>query len=151
MPHNDEIHRVAPNGCEINGTSELIPGAADVYFEADGEWEHSGNGTKMFWDGSDTQTIEGCPLFTDTDGSDWLLHHLLPPGCEPMSKEQIDKLNEEFKVGYALNAARALEAQLGHVPTIDRAEASAYVRRLAIEYHAIKSRNIEMVEEHIDG
>lgn len=143
--------RFAPNGSEINGTFELVPGAADVSFEADGEWEHSGNGTDMFWDGSETQKIEGCPIFTDKDGSDWLLHHLLPPGSEPMSKDQIDKLNEEFRVGYALNAARALEAQLGHLPSINRHHATDYVTRLASKYHAIKSRNIKMVEGHIDG
>lgn len=138
----------APNGGEIQGTSEAILGAASVTFgDTAQEYDHSG-GTEMFWDTSTTETIEGVPMFTDEDGSDWLAHHLIPEGCEPMSAEDLAVLDEEDRIGYALRAARAL---YGHkaLDTGQNGQINAIIADLHTRYLAAKERSIKLVQAHI--
>lgn len=108
---------MSPTGHEIQGTSEMIPGAATVaFFEPDAEnphgYEHDGNGTKMFWDGSVTQEIDGVPMFVDNDGTDWLRHHLIPTSAEPLTDETIAAMKWEIMVGETHREAEALTRSL---------------------------------------
>jgi len=108
-----DFYFFAPTGDEIQGTSEQVAGAADLTFTgADASYSHAGD-TKMFWDGAETLTIEGVPLFTCDSGSDWLKHHLVqgdengvPPN--PVSDATIDLIDAELKLGAALEAAKKL-------------------------------------------
>lgn len=58
---------------EIAGTLEYVSGRADIgeAWLEDGElrFEHSGNGTEMFWDGMLTMTVGGRTAFMTEDGT----------------------------------------------------------------------------------
>jgi hypothetical protein len=68
----------SPTGSGILGTLEIIQGRCDTFRDgfsraADGtlEYDHSGNGTEMFWDGAETASKDGESLFLDEDGEEW--------------------------------------------------------------------------------
>lgn len=108
---------LAPTGQEINGTFETVLGCAAVSFHAAPatSYEHAG-GTKMFWDTSETKTIDGVPAFIDNDGTDWLAHHLIEEDAEPLPDDVIALFKAEMKIGEALLHAIALANAMRRVP-----------------------------------
>lgn len=67
----------APNGLEIVGTREIIPGVASITRDSfakdsDGNltFEHRG-GTEVHWDAQKTVTRDGRTVFVDEDGAEW--------------------------------------------------------------------------------
>lgn len=139
----------APNGGEIQGTSETVLGASGVTFgDTPTDYDHDG-GSKMFWDTSTTETIEGVSMFTCDGGDDWLAHHLIPEGCEPMSAEDLAVLGEEDRIGYALRAARELHLCHDALRPEDQKALGAIIRDLTHRYGEAKKRSIELVQAHI--
>ena len=73
---------IAPNGKEIIGTEERIPGTAHIINskiekQDDGTFEFDYEGeTKVFWDGQETRYACGQRIFTDEDGGLWLEREL---------------------------------------------------------------------------
>src|SRR3546814_10581308 len=75
---NDEIQMFAPTGDDIKGTLETVQAAARASFHDGGkEFRHTGSSTE-FHDSMLTKCIDGVPLFVDSSGDEWLLHHLIP-------------------------------------------------------------------------
>ena len=74
---------IAPNGVEIVGTLERIPGVAgieDVTLTADGKFELEWTGdTEIDWNGQETETdaMYQCRIFVDENGESWLEHELM--------------------------------------------------------------------------
>lgn len=66
----------APNGIEIIGTKELVPGMAPIHDwkrrdengKLDFEWS---GGTEMDWDNQRTVERDGKLVFLDADDSEW--------------------------------------------------------------------------------
>lgn len=108
----------APTGDELQGTYELVEGAADVTFDTDNEcgYDHTGNGTEMFWDGALTLQIADVTMFLDESGHDWLLHHLIPDEAEPLSQATINLFNAEILYGQALRSAEKLVGHMAALP-----------------------------------
>lgn len=103
----------APTGSEIQGTYEMAPGAAAIRFgDTPSEFEHTGEGTKVFWDGMTTQTVDGGTVFLCDNGDEWLEHHLIPEGAEPLSGETVAAMGREFAIGQALDQAKRLTEML---------------------------------------
>ncbi len=73
-----KMRAISPNGYDIIGTDELVPGTALI---VDGTYERGKDGildfewdgeTKMFWDGQRTvEDANGERLFVDTEGELW--------------------------------------------------------------------------------
>ena len=54
------------------GTAENVPGRCDLEFDENGDAEYDGDGTKLFWDGAETDTDdEGRVLLLCSNGHDW--------------------------------------------------------------------------------
>jgi len=144
-----DVELKSPTGDEIQGTYELVPGSSYVTF-GDGEpgFEHCGD-TKMHWDGSITQTIDGVALFTDDSGIDWLRHHLIPESAQGLSIETIDTFNAELRIGATLEAARSLQSKLASITAHGDARCvisfnvDATVAILAAEYAHAKQCSVQ--------
>src|SRR3546814_15383279 len=103
---NDEIQMFAPTGDDIKGTLETVQAAARASFHDGGkEFRHTGSSTE-FHDSMLTTCIDGVPLFVDSSGDEWLLHHLIPDETPPSAGEP-DQLNAESQMGVTLEAARS--------------------------------------------
>ncbi|SFJ48700.1 hypothetical protein SAMN03159338_1531 [Sphingomonas sp. NFR04] len=135
----------APNGTEIRGTQELVPGAAGVVFTPDEAcgFEHDGSGTEMFWDAIETVEIAGATMFTDHDGIDWMQHHLIPADAEPLTPATLDAFQKEERVGMLLDCLRRAQS-LGA-----EAGLSLLLTRHAVEdtektYEQLKARSLDL-------
>jgi len=107
---------ISPSGDEIQGLSNKVLGACRVTFDADEEGGFSYDGdTKMFWDASETQKIDGVPLFTDASGYDWLQHHLIPEGSDALFAKTIDLIHAELRQGEALVAAEEMVRSIKNI------------------------------------
>lgn len=107
---------VAPTGAEIKGTFELVPGTAGVSFtteEASG-YDHDGSGTDMCWDGAITKTIGDATVFSDENGEEWLLHHLVADEDEAgkIRNETIAAMRREMVIGETLGEMKELDKSL---------------------------------------
>jgi hypothetical protein len=152
---------MSPNGGDIQGTSEVILGAAEVTFSEDGSYEHGGH-TEMFWDTSETDSIDGVPMFTDDGGEDWLQHHLLPQRIEILGEEdeevevegmdsdQIAVLRRELAIGRALEAALKLAQHKNVLTNAQADDLTATVIDLKQRYREAKQRSIALVEAHLE-
>mgnify|MGYP001495108525 CR=1 FL=1 len=142
----------APNGGEIRGTYEVVPGFAPVTF-GDGErsFQHAG-GTEMHWDATVTQSINKVPMFADYDGHDWLQHHLIPSE-QSLSKPTLEIIQHELKVGQALEAARALRSALSELPKNhvmhDLITLPTAIHELGKAYDVAKSLTITAIEREL--
>lgn len=69
---------VSPNGHQIVGTVERIPGLAQATeYSATGEPEYDGY-TEPYWDGQETVTRDGKILYQDENGDEWTFDELSP-------------------------------------------------------------------------
>ena len=147
----------APNGAEIQGTYEMVPGAASVTFadEDTRTWEHEG-GTKMFWNGSETKTIDGVTLFIDDEGFEWLEHHLIPEGQKPLSHETQNLIGSEMRMGKLVESYRktadCMKAmhQLGETD-LDIRESDGVEAELTQIYRLLRDRVIVAIAKEIGG
>src|SRR3546814_14864135 len=57
-----------------------------------------------------TKCIDGVPLFVDSSGDEWLLHHLIPDET-PLSAGALELLNAESQIGVTLEPARLLDTE----------------------------------------
>jgi hypothetical protein len=87
---------VAPNGKEICGTSEELPGVALIREDSFGRdesgnlvWDWDGE-TKILWDGQRTSRINGKILFVDGDGNEWGEYELRLVGEEERVGDEHD-------------------------------------------------------------
>jgi hypothetical protein len=157
-----DFYFFAPNGAELQGTSETVDGAASCVFEGDDRsYDHDGNGTKIFWDGMTTQTIDGVTLFTDADdGLDWLAHHLIPGdengvGPDPLSEETLAIIKEELRIGYALEAAKKLQSAMDRIDQSNSVRvyvnAPGAVTELSRAYTAAKRRALTAIADELEA
>jgi hypothetical protein len=110
-----DFYFFAPTGEELQGTSESVPGTSPCSFtNEERDYDHDG-GTKFFYDGAETLSIEGVTLFTCESGDDWLAHHLIPgdgfegdEAPDGLSDKTIALIKTELNIGYALEAAKRL-------------------------------------------
>lgn len=105
----------APTGAEIRGTNELLSGTCGVTFvSSQAGYEFDGSGTKVDWDGSETETIREAAVFADDNGDEWLQHHLIPIDADPQPDEAYQFLRDELAAGRALALAdKLVEATRG--------------------------------------
>lgn len=120
----------APNGVDIMGTKEITPGAADITFDGT-NWEHSGNGTKVYWDYQITETLVDAAVFVDESGDEWCEHHLIPDDVPHLPCATVDLIMEEMRMARAVASLGdyilALEAMQrgGSTIILDMAECTA--------------------------
>jgi hypothetical protein len=79
---SNPIELMAPNGVALQGTSEEIPGCAQLLYlrrnavgETESDWV---GGTEVFWDGQQTIMWRGQKVFIDENGDEWLESQLIP-------------------------------------------------------------------------
>lgn len=148
---NNERQFFAPNGGEIRGTFEMVPGYARVKFDDDRNHTHSG-GTECHWDACTTQSIERVDLFADYDGHDWLRHHLIPDE-ESLSAATLDLIDHELKIGEALKSARELDGAIKNLPASFVAPATLKIpdaiRELQQSYAGAKAMVIAAIEREL--
>lgn len=143
----------APTGAEIRGTYEQVPGAASVAFHsADRDFTHSGQGTEMFWDATLTQKIGDVALFSDTNGKDWLQHHLIPDGT-PLSPATIKIIRHELLVGEAMEAAIALHQALSAIPLEDLVTIkwNRQLDGIRGAYYVAKSNSVQAISRELEA
>lgn len=112
-----DLALMGPDGSEIEGTYENIPGTCGHIFVegADGkaEAEADGTGTDVWWDDQTSETIEGVLVFR-CDERPFLQHHLISQSEDPLPAHEVALMMVEVGVGRALEAARqALSSAFG--------------------------------------
>jgi hypothetical protein len=150
---NDEIQMFAPTGDDIKGTLETVQAAARASFHDGGkEFRHTGSSTE-FHDSMLTKCIDGVPLFVDSSGDEWLLHHLIPDET-PLSAGALELLNAEYQIGVTLEAARLLDTEtksllkwMSNAPPCDGLP--DLIRDLEQSYAAAKAISISVIAREL--